>query len=160
MHVCLFLRYYWLQIYCQLAENIIQNGWYILRYQHSLNVDPPVVQLEYCWRIGSVRWLLMPWLLASLGYQRPWYFVGLMGLCLPWGRISTTCLISVWLNVSKCQYMLVFPQYNSKLQWANPLTGGTAWMATDVLVLKHQGISTHSTDYTFIGHVSYKNITL
>ena len=33
-------------------------------------------------------------------------------------------------------------------------------VATDVLVLKHQGISTHSTDYTFIGLVSYKNITL
>ena len=42
---------------------------------------------EYSWRIRSIPWLLMPWLLTSPGHQQP--SIGLwMGPSLPWGRFQ------------------------------------------------------------------------
>ena len=63
----------------------------------------------------SISWLLMPWLLMSPGHQQPWYwlrYVEKVGSCLIWGRISTTCIISMWRNDTKCKYMFMFPLKN------------------------------------------------
>ena len=35
-----------------------------------------------------------------------------VGSCLIWGRISTTCVISMWRNDTKCEYMFMFPLKN------------------------------------------------
>ena len=54
----------------------------------------------------SISWLLMPWLLTSPGHQHPWYwldYVVSVGSCLIWGRISTTCVASMWRNDTKCK---------------------------------------------------------
>ena len=63
----------------------------------------------------SVSWLLMPWLLMSPEHQQPWYWlcrIGRFFSCLVWGRISTTCVISMWRNDTKCKYMFMFPLKN------------------------------------------------
>ena len=35
-----------------------------------------------------------------------------VGSCLIWGRISTTCVVSMWRNDTKCEYMFMFPLKN------------------------------------------------
>ena len=42
----------------------------------------PVVRLEYSKKTRSVRWLLMPWLLALLCHQLPWCWLRPMGIFL------------------------------------------------------------------------------
>ena len=55
----------------------------------------------------------MSWLLASPGHQQPWYWWCRMGRFLSyWGRVSTTCVISMWSNDIKCKYMFMFPLQN------------------------------------------------
>ena len=62
----------------------------------------------------SISWLLMPWLLTLPGHQQPWYwlYVQHVGPGLTWGRISSTCVISMWSNDIKCEYMFMFPLKN------------------------------------------------
>ena len=52
------------------------------------------------------------WCPASLcpGHQHPWYWLCRIGTssCLAWGRISTTCVLSMWRNDMKCKYMFLF----------------------------------------------------
>ena len=38
--------------------------------------------------------------------------VDYVGSCLIWGRISTTCVVSMWRNDIKCEYMFIFPLKN------------------------------------------------
>ena len=60
----------------------------------------------------SISWLLMPWLLTSPGHQQPWYWLCRVCSCLIWGRISTTWVVSMWRNDTKCKYMFMFPLKN------------------------------------------------
>ena len=60
----------------------------------------------------SISWLLMPWLLTSPGHQQPWYWLCRVCSCLIWGRISTTWVVSMWRNDTKCKYMFTFPLKN------------------------------------------------
>ena len=70
--------------------------------------------LSYLGLTRSISWLLMPWLLTSPGHQQPWYWLyrEYVGPSLTWGRILSTCVISMWLNDTKCKYMFMFPQKN------------------------------------------------
>ena len=45
----------------------------------------------------SISWLLMPWLLASPGHQRPWYWLCRIGRCLSYSRrnFNYLCHISM-----------------------------------------------------------------
>ena len=76
-----------------------------------------VLTLEYvrntCTCTWSIPWLLMPWLLMSLGHQQPWYW-----LCKTetWGRSLSpmwkdfnysTCIISAYRNYRKCKYTYI-----------------------------------------------------
>ena len=57
----------------------------------------------------SISWLLMPRLLASPGQQQPWFWWCKLGRSLlTWGRISTTCVMSLWKNNRNCKYMFLF----------------------------------------------------
>ena len=62
----------------------------------------------------SISWLLMPWLLMSPGQisSHDIDYVEYVGPCLTWGRILSTCVISIWSNDIKCKYMFVFPLKN------------------------------------------------
>ena len=52
----------------------------------------------------------MPWLLTSPGHQQPWYWLCRIGRFLSyWGRISSTCITSMWRNDTKCKFMSMFP---------------------------------------------------
>ena len=58
----------------------------------------------------SLSCLLMPWLLTSPGHQQPWHWLCRISRSgLTWGRILTTCVISMWRNDIKCKYMFMFP---------------------------------------------------
>ena len=39
-------------------------------------------------------------------------FIEYAGSCLIWGRISTTCIVPMWRNDTKCKYMFMFPLKN------------------------------------------------
>ena len=56
----------------------------------------------------------MPWLLVSPGHQHPWFWLCRIGKFLgcfffTWGRISTTCVMSVWRNYINCSYIFMPP---------------------------------------------------
>ena len=75
----------------------------------TLNVRGP----SYLGLTMSISYLLMSWLLASPGHQQPWYWLcRRVGLCLIWGRTSTTSVTSMWRNDMKCGYMFMFPLKN------------------------------------------------
>ena len=57
----------------------------------------------------------MSWLQTSPGHQQPWYWLcRYVGPSLTWGRILSTCVISMWSNDIKCKYtgMFMFPLKN------------------------------------------------
>ena len=53
----------------------------------------------------SLSWLLMSWLFASSGHQRP---CRIRNYCLSWGRISTICVMVLWMIDIACWYILFF----------------------------------------------------
>ena len=73
------------------------------RWRLSLNVWAP----SYLGLTRSISWLLMPWLLASPGHQRPWYRLFKIGPCLLRGSFFTSSLISVWRINTICKYMFI-----------------------------------------------------
>ena len=80
-----------------------------LTYELTFNVRGP----RYLGLTRSISWLLMPWLLTSPGHQQPWYWLCKIGRFLSYlGRISTTCVISMWRNDTKCKYMFMFTLKN------------------------------------------------
>ena len=95
-----------------LAPSHYLNQWWLV-YRHisvSLGLDELTLNVRgpsYLGLTRSISWLLMSWLLASPGHQQPWYwlYVEWVGPCLIWQRISTTCVISMWRNDKKCEYM-------------------------------------------------------
>ena len=76
----------------------------------TLNVRGP----SYLGLTRSISWLLMPWLLTSPGHQQPWYwlYIEYVGPYLTWGRILSTCVVSMWRNDKKCKYMFMFTLKN------------------------------------------------
>ena len=64
-----------------------------------------IVRSNYLGFTRSISWLRMSWLLVSPGHQQPWYWISRIGRSLFLGRISTTCVISLWRNGIKCKYM-------------------------------------------------------
>ena len=55
----------------------------------------------------------MPWLLTSPGHQQPWYWLyKFVGPSFTWGRIFSTCVISIWRNDIKCKICFMFPLKN------------------------------------------------
>ena len=84
----------------QLAKNRVDNKtWTDVK---TLSVQGP----SYLCLIGSISFLLMPWLLTSPGHQRPWYW--LCEIYLTRGRIPTTCVMSVLRNDRNWKYMFMF----------------------------------------------------
>ena len=78
----------------------------------------------------SISYLLMTWLLSSLRHEQPWYWIYRIGRsCLTWGRIWTTCVISMWRNDTNV-YMF-FPsakKYHVKgFYWKNQQDKMSAW---------------------------------
>ena len=68
----------------------------------TLNVWGP----SYLDLTRSISWLLKPWLLTSPGHQQPWYW--LYRICRPCsflGTISSTCVILMWRDDTKCKCM-------------------------------------------------------
>ena len=76
-----------------LKEDCIKNMWgkqigvkplwvYSRQSPLTLNVRGP----SYFSLTRSISWLLMPWLLASPGYQQPWYWLCRIGRSLPYLR--------------------------------------------------------------------------
>ena len=59
-------------------------------------------QYHGCWCPGSLRRQDI----SSHGID----YVEYLGPGLTWGRISSTCVISMWRNDIKCKYMFMFPQ--------------------------------------------------
>ena len=50
----------------------------------------------------------MPWLLTSPGHQQPWYWLCRICRFLSYyGRMLSTCIISMWSNDIKCKYMFM-----------------------------------------------------
>ena len=87
----------------------------------TLNVRGP----SYLGLTRSISWLLMSWLLTSPGHQQPWYW--LCRISLVWGRISTTCVLSMWKNDTKCKYMFMSPHKNLARKGLN------SWRPNDVI---------------------------
>ena len=55
----------------------------------------------------------MPWFLTSPGHQQHDIdYVEYVGPGLTWGRILSTCVISMWSNDIKCKYMFMSPLKN------------------------------------------------
>ena len=79
-----------------------------LRYTQVSLTCP--MRLQYSGKT-AIPWLLMPWLFIKLYHQvicsHLTDYVGKMDHCLPWGRLSTTCLIWISLVCIQlgCNYM-------------------------------------------------------
>ena len=69
----------------------------------TLNMRGP----NYLGLTGSISLLMMLWLLSSPAYQQQWYWLCRIGSSLSWGKISTTCVISMWWNDIKFKYVFV-----------------------------------------------------
>ena len=75
----------------------------------TFNVQGP----SYLGLTRSISWLLMAWLLTSPGHQsHDIDYIKYVGPGLTWGRILSTCVISMWSNDTKCKYMFMFPLKN------------------------------------------------
>ena len=55
----------------------------------------------------------MPWLLTSPGHQQPRYWLYRICRSFSWGRIWSTCVMSMWSNDTKCKYMFMYLLKNS-----------------------------------------------
>ena len=67
-------------------------------------------QYHGCWCPGSLRHQAI----SSNGID----YVNLVGLCFTWGRISITCVMSMWRNDRNCKYMYVLKNLTHKeLSW-------------------------------------------
>ena len=70
-------------------------------------------ELSYLGLTRSISWLLMPWLLTRQDISsHDIDYVEKVGSCFIWGKISNTCVVSMWRNDTKCKYMLMFPLKN------------------------------------------------
>ena len=66
---------------------------------------------SYLGLTGSISWRLMPWLLTSPGHQQPWHW--LYRICRSFSYwILSTCVITMWMNDTKCKYIFMFPLKN------------------------------------------------
>ena len=85
----------------------LQNGDHFVCESSLINVMGP----SYFGFTRSISRRLMPWLLTSPRHQQPCYFVYVeyVGHCLTWGRILSTCVISIWKNDIICKYMFMLP---------------------------------------------------
>ena len=70
--------------------------------------------LSYLGLTRSISWLLMPWLLTSPGHQQPWYWFCRIGRSLSYSRrnFNYPCVLLVWRNDIKCNYMFMFSLKN------------------------------------------------
>ena len=67
-----------------------------------------MLRMEYSMWIRSILVLLLPWLPVSPGHQQLSYCLArYVGPCLPCGRISTTCAISIWRNERNAKHIIV-----------------------------------------------------
>ena len=75
--------------------------WRYLVHAYHLNKLIFEIYVESMWGssdldlIGSLSWLLMPWLLASPGYQQPWYWLCEIGRSWSFRRKNSNCLCQV-----------------------------------------------------------------
>ena len=96
---------YWKQYYREFdcINNTHGNtnlGYFVL----NLNVQGP----SYLGLTRPISWLLMPWLLMSTGHQQPSYWLCRICRSWSWGRILSTCVISIWRKDTKCNYVFIF----------------------------------------------------
>ena len=69
--------------------------------------------LSYLGLTRSVSLLLMPWLLRGQGISsHDIDYVEYVGPGLTWGRILSTCVVSMWSYNIKCKYIFMFPLKN------------------------------------------------
>ena len=67
----------------------------LLWWCSSSALTPNMWGSSYLGLARSISWLLMTWLSALPDHQQPWYWQCKLG-SLPWGRISTTSVMSMW----------------------------------------------------------------
>ena len=87
---------------CLLEDNahMMQMLRSLHHYKYILNVRG----LSYFGLTRSKSWLLMQDISShDIDY------IEYVGHFLTWGRILSTCVISMWMNDTKCKYMLIFP---------------------------------------------------
>ena len=87
------------------TQIMVSRDWTML----ILNVRGP----SFLCLTRSISWLLMPWLLTSRDISNHDIdYVEYVSLGLTWGRILSTCAVSVWSYDIKCKYMFMFPLQN------------------------------------------------
>ena len=64
----------------------------------------------------------MPWLLTSPGHQRPWCWLCWIGKFLSYFREDFNCVMSMWRNDIKYEYMIYIPVQNVSRK------GLTSWL--------------------------------
>ena len=57
---------------------------------------------------------LMHWLIALLGHQHQRYCLWIKDFCVKWGRISITCVMSMWRNDMNSKYIFMVPKDNDE----------------------------------------------
>ena len=96
--------------YGYLYHYILDNGYYCF----ALTLRGP----SYLGLTRSISWLLMPLrrqVISSHGIDCIEY----VGRSLTWGRIVTTCVISMWKNDTKCIYAYICIYVPSEKNWAH-----------------------------------------
>ena len=73
--------------------------------------------------------------------------------CLTWGRISTTCVLSVWRNGINCKYILMFPMTNLTRKVLSILQCST-WK------LHGEKTNTSLTHWGRVTHICVGNLTI
>ena len=71
------------------------------------NMGSPYLE-KNCLYIETGPWSLYCQVISSPDIA----YVGCVGPCLTWARISTTCITSIWNNGIKCKHMFMFPLNN------------------------------------------------
>ena len=102
-------------------------------------------------RETQLLWLMMPWLFMLPGYQLPYYILAVEGLPAfsPWGWISMTCFISMFLEwFANTWFMFLFNTYKVK-----DLLSGSERDGTHSCVLHIQKVADTAESFKRFGQI-------
>ena len=90
--------------------NVTEKYFSVVIFQYNSYIKfKPITRSDWINYVQqSVSWLLMALPLASPGHQYPWYWLCRIDKFSSYmGRISTTCVMSVWRNDMICRYIFM-----------------------------------------------------
>ena len=145
-------------INCQIDPLIWTSKKFHFKHNHFIQLTLNVRGPSYLGLTRSISWLLMPWLLACQDINsHDIDCVEKAGACLTRGWISTTCVLLVWKNGTKCKCMFMFPLKNLACKGLNAvasvckLTAILSWSTYgNIIMIIYPAIHTHNNSSVYL----------